>query len=102
MKSQMCECVIGLLSRGYDGCELVTLQQLKDRIAEKRYYNEVVVPTYATEPARFLQKVWQLRDYGDFRKSTDLTRFNNCPYCGKQIDWKEIKRMENVERSVDY
>jgi hypothetical protein len=45
----MCECVIGLLSRGYEGCELVTLQQLKDRIAEKRYYNEVLIPTYATE-----------------------------------------------------
>jgi hypothetical protein len=98
----MCECVIGLLSRGYEGCELVTLQQLKDRIAEKRYYNEVLIPTYATEPARLLQKVWQLKDYGDFRKSTDLTRFNHCPYCGKAINWKEIKRMEDVERSTDY
>jgi hypothetical protein len=98
----MCECVIGLLSRGYDGCELVTLQQLKDRIAEKRYYNEVLVPTYATEPTRLLQKVWQLKDYGDFRKSTDLTRFKHCPYCSKEINWKEIKRMEDVERSTDY
>lgn len=98
----MCECTIGLLSRGYDGSELVTLQQLKDRIAEKRYYNEVLAPTYAIEPARYLVKVWQPKDYGDFRKSTDLTRFNNCPYCGKAINWKEIKRMEDVERSVDY
>lgn len=98
----MCDCVIGLLNRGYEGCELVTLQQLKNRIAEKRYYNEVLVPTYATEPARHLQKVWQLKDYGDFRKSTDLTRFKYCPYCGKEINWKEIKRMEDVERSTDY
>jgi hypothetical protein len=78
------------------------LQQLKDRIAEKRYYNEVLVPTYATEPTRLLQKVWQLKDYGDFRKSTDLTRFKHCPYCSKEINWKEIKRMEDVERSMDY
>jgi hypothetical protein len=98
----VCDCTIGLLSRGYDGCELVTLQQLKDRIAEKRYYNEVLVPTYAAEPARLLQKVWQLKDYGDFRKSTDLTRFKYCPYCSGPIDWKEIKRMEDVERSTDY
>lgn len=98
----MCDCTIGLLSRGYDGCELVTLQQLKNRIAEKIYYNEVLVTAYATEQARLLQKVWQLKDYGDLRKSTDLTRFNNCPYCGKFINWKEIKRMEDVKRSTDY
>jgi hypothetical protein len=98
----MCDCVIGLLSRGYDGCELVTIPQLKDRIAEKRYYNEVLVPTYATESARLLQKVWQLRDYGDFRKSTDLTRFKCCPYCGNEINWKEIRSMEDVERSETY
>jgi hypothetical protein len=98
----VCDCVIGLLGMGYEGCELVTLQQLKDRIAEKRYYNEVLVPAYATEPASLVQKVWQLRDYGDFRKSTDLTRFKHCPYCSKEINWKEIKRMEDVERSTDY
>ena len=98
----MCDCIIGLLNRGYEGCELVTLQQLKDRIAEKRDYNEVMVPMYATEPTGLLCKVWQLRDYGDFRKSTDLARFNNCPYCGKQIDWKKIRRMEDVERSTGY
>lgn len=97
----MCDCVIGLLSRGYDGYELVTLPQLKDSIAEKRYYNEVVVPTYASDSARFIQKVWQPKDYGDFRKSTDLTRFYYCPYCGKTIDWKEIKIMNDVERSTD-
>ena len=94
----MCECTIGLLSRGYDGCELVTLSQLKERIAEKRHYNEVLVPTYATgDSSRLIVKVWQLRDYGDFRKSTDLTRFKHCPYCGKEISWKEIRSMEDVE-----
>ena len=98
----MHECTIGLLSRGYDGCELVTLQQLKDRIAEKRYYNEVLIPTYATEPYGLLQKVWQLKDYGDFRRSTDLTRFKCCPYCGKEINWKELRSMEDVERSTNY
>ena len=98
----MCDCVIGLLSRGYDGCELVTLSQLKNRIAEKRYYNEVTVPAYASEPTWLLQKVWQLRDYGDFRKSTDLTRFKCCPYCGNKINWKEIRSMEDVERCEPY
>ena len=34
---------------------------------------------------------FSLNDYCDKRKSTDLTRFNYCPICGKKIDWKAIK-----------
>ena len=41
-------------------------------------------------------KGWNLSDYCDKRKSTDLTRFNFCPICGKKIDWKAIKNDANV------
>ena len=98
----MCDCIIGLLHYNYDGYELVTLDGLKKRIAFNRYYNEVLVPIYASNRENLKTKVWQLSDYGDFRKSTNLTRFKHCPYCGNAIDWKEIRRLPDVERSADY
>lgn len=98
----MCECTIGLLGRGYDGSELVTLNTLKDYIAESIYFNDTLVATYASaDQASYLRrKIWQLSDYGDFRKSTNLQRFRYCPYCGAVIDWKSIKKMNDVEGKI--
>ena len=39
-------------------------------------------------------KEYTLKDYCDKRKSTNLTRFEYCPYCGSKIDWKKIKNRE--------
>lgn len=100
----MCDCTIGLLSYGYNGSELVTLGALKDYIAESIYFNDTLVATYASaERANCLKrKIWQLSDYGDLRKSTNLKRFQHCPYCGAQIDWKAIRRMYDVKgRTLD-
>lgn len=92
-----CDCVIGLLDHGYDHPELATFDVLKNHIAESIYYNEILVPMYAqSDPNRFKRKIWTLKDYADFRKSTNLTRFRYCPNCGMPIDWKKIGRAEDA------
>lgn len=84
------ECVIGLLG-GYEDMGLVTVSDLKEHIERQvgisKFYRKVGLK----EP-----KVWTLRDYADKRKSTNLTRFDYCPECGKKIDWKEIRKEEPV------
>lgn len=98
----MHDCVIGMLGLGYEGCKLVTIHELIGHIAESRYHNEVRVPSYYVHDFDFFKvKVWQLKDYGDFRKSTNLTRFKHCPDCGKAIDWKEIRNMPDVDISEE-
>lgn len=87
-----CDCVIGLLYHGYDHQELATFDTLKNYIAESIYYNETLVTMYAQ---RFKRKIWTLKDYADFRKSTNLTRFRYCPNCGMPINWKKIGRAED-------
>lgn len=34
---------------------------------------------------------YSIEQYCDKRCSTNLTRFNYCPDCGKPIDWKAVK-----------
>ncbi len=81
------ECVIGLLYR-CDGGELATLDGLKEHIQE----NMRLAPLrsgYGID-----SKVYMPSDYADKRKSTDLCRYDYCPFCGKKIDWKAIKKMK--------
>lgn len=88
-------CFIGVLHQ-YEDSQLVTIEDLNEHISESKYYNEVLVPLYAqSDPQRFMKKIWTLADYGDWRKSTNLTRFSYCPNCGKHIDWKEIRGMQD-------
>ena len=81
---EKCECVIGI-KHDYEDTRLVTLKQLKDEIewlqSRKKSFAEYGINT----------KIYTLVDYCDKRRSTDLTRFNYCPICGKKIDWKAIK-----------
>lgn len=76
----MCECCIGIIW-DYDNSRMVTFEELKERIE------------YLTEFRRPYPnwRTYQLSDYCDWRKNTDLTRFKFCPYCGKKIDWKALK-----------
>lgn len=83
----MHECVIGLLHSG-DSSELVTLINLEEYIFDTEQHNRAL-PKHLKWASRV---VWSLRDYADRRKSTNLTRFNNCPECGQKIDWKSIRR----------
>lgn len=95
MANEHNECVIGLLHH-YDDSELVTIDGLKKHISDSRYHNEVLAPLYASCPEvrqRLMKKEWELADYGDWRKSTNLTRFGHCPICGKRIDWNAIRGM---------
>lgn len=86
-----CECVIGLYYR-QGGSSLVSLSDLKWHIQDAKEFN--------AECKRFgmsdiVKKEYTLRDYADKRKSTNLTRFNFCPMCGKEIDWAAIRRIDN-------
>ena len=89
------ECLIGVLHQ-YEDSQLVTIEDLKEHIAEGKYHNEVLVPLYAQgDQQRLMKKIWTLADYGDWRKSTNLTRFSYCPKCGNFIDWKAIRGMQD-------
>ena len=88
------ECVIGILY-DYDNTGLITLDDLKKHIEKKREFNDIDsiewVERYYSHGCPLREKVWELKDYCDRRKSTDITRFDYCPLCGKKIEWKKIK-----------
>ena len=90
------ECDIGLLHKGYFGSELTTLNGLKEHIEENKRMNKIQVEFYNMydKKPRFIRKTYTLKDYADKRKSTNLTRFEYCPHCGKRINWKKIKNEE--------
>jgi hypothetical protein len=78
-----CEHIIGF-NYDYENSDLLTLEDLKRHIKDNRQ--------------RYMwslcQQIYELSDYCDKRKSTDICRFNYCPMCGEKIDWKAIKRSE--------
>ena len=83
------ECVIGLIGY-YDDIKLTTLSGLKDYIqTEIIAFNEICRKKGLKD---IQHKEWTLKDYTDKRKSTNLTRFDYCPECGKRIDWAAIRR----------
>lgn len=81
------KCVIGMRN-DYENTELITLEELKEHIERERetaaYCND--------KNLSFSLRHYELSDYCDKRKNTDVTRFEYCPFCGKKIDWKEIKK----------
>lgn len=82
---EKCECWIGV-RYCYEDTDLVTLADLKEHI---EIHNKMV--EYQKKYGYPAQKEKKLADYCDKRESTDFTRFNYCPHCGKKIDWKAIK-----------
>ena len=82
------ECIIGLLYY-IDSCDLVTVSKLKQHIRE-RIEDNILNDKYYSLPY-LKNKEWLLSDYADKRKSTNLKRFDFCPYCGEKIDWEKIK-----------
>ena len=81
-----CEHIIGMLN-DYDNTYNITLKQLKHYIKQEQEQYEYEIKNYP-DVAR---KPFNLSDYMDRRKSTNLTRYNFCPICGRKIDWKNIK-----------
>ena len=84
----MHECVIGMLQK-WDEKLLVTLEDLEEEIENNIKYVDNYLAIKGFKPCH----VYTLKDYGDMRKSTDLTRFYHCPECGKKIDWAMIRRI---------
>ena len=76
-----CECIIGI-----KGEDLVTFDELKEIIKRDAEFKKTNYKMWS-----IMGNKYSLNDYCDRRKSTDLTRFNYCPFCGKKIDWKAIK-----------
>ena len=95
MSNENDDCIIGLL-HNYDYSELVTIDMLKEHIADNIEFNKSLDDDPLLRNAKEIRaKVWTLKNYGDWRKRTNLTRFNCCPKCGKTIDWKKIRGMED-------
>ena len=84
---EKCECWIGV-RYDYENTDLVTLADLEGYIEREKRLAE---SNKDSEWWQSMCKKYTLEDYCDKRKSTDLTRFNYCPLCGKKIDWKAIK-----------
>lgn len=83
------ECIIGCFCD--DGMyDIVTLSELVEILKRDVEFYEKL-----KEDCRRLgvniKPPYTLKDYCDMRKSTNMTRFKFCPYCGKKIDWKRIK-----------
>lgn len=83
------DCTIGILNH-YEYYDLVTAEDIKITIKARTRYNAEIRNEYG-EIACLLKSEWDESDYFDRRKSTDLTRFNFCPYCGNRIDWRKLK-----------
>lgn len=41
-----------------------------------------------------LYNAYTMKEYGDWRFSTDLQRFNFDPFTGEKIDWKIVKNFK--------
>ena len=70
---------------------MVTVGELKSHIRDELEFKHIIEKDEMWKGYNYGIKGWTLADYCDKRKSTDLTRFNYCPLCGKKIDWKAIK-----------
>ena len=88
------ECFIGIYYTD-DASDMVTLSALKNYIKARIEYN-VYLKDLGIASCWLYKKEWSLRDYADKRKSTNLSRFDYCPMCGKKIDWAVIRRSNNV------
>ena len=84
------ECIIGLLN-DYDNTKLVTVNELLEEIKDQYEVYDYKCSLYIKYNLGEIKPPYTLKDYADKRKSTNLTRFEFCPYCGQKIDWKQIK-----------
>ena len=85
------KCVIGLFNQ-YEGSYLCNLDDLKRQIHERNeFINSLLSDPVYGKIGNPGVKCWTLKEYADKRRSTDLTRFNYCPECGKRIDWAALK-----------
>lgn len=87
----MHECVI-CVWWDYDNIELLTYEELKSKVKQRSTYAKWLEDkglSFSDTADKYGAK---LRDYLDRRKSTNLQHFDYCPYCGKKIDWKGLRK----------
>lgn len=73
----MCkDCIIGIWEE-YDIHDLITYSELIEHVKEYNEKCELFNRTWNTTE----YKTKTISDFLDKRKSTNLTHFNNCPYC---------------------
>ena len=90
----MCNCIVGIYYN-IDSQDLVTLDELKQFIEETKEFNKKLLDDPVWSQVTWMKrKEYTLSDLIDKRKSTPFSRFNFCPYCGKKINWKKIKKEE--------
>ena len=87
-------CFIGIIN-DYDNTEMVTLEGLKYHIQYMSEAIEALKKQGLFNEHLYGARAWTLVNYCDRRKSTDLTRFEYCPVCGKKINWKAIKETKD-------
>ena len=90
------ECVIGMLY-DYDNTRLTTASDLLKEIQYQYNKYEYLCNLYVECDLDKPKPPYMLKDYCDKCKSTNLIRFNFCPYCGKKIDWKKIKEENDTK-----
>lgn len=91
---EFAECYIGIIN-DYENTTMVTLEELKSHIRDELELKHIYENDEMWKGYNHGIKGWTLADYCDKRKSTDLTRFNYCPMCGKEIDWKTMRDAMN-------
>ncbi len=89
------ECVIGCF-RDDAKYDIVTLSELVEILKRDAAFYENIKEDYRRLGLN-IKPPYTLKDYADKRKSTNMTRFEYCPRCGKKIDWKKIKNGEVEE-----
>lgn len=86
------DCTIGLLHKSQDWFDFSTEDDLKEHITNRERFVSHIREKYKESfDERVWGKTWSWEEYCDKRVSTDLTRFNFCPWCGKTIDWRKMK-----------
>ena len=93
------ECFVGIIN-DYDHTEMVTLNELKHHIQDTSELIEALKKGELFKDIIYGCRAWTLVDYCDKRKTTDLSRFEYCPACGKKIDWKTIKTMSTKSTEI--
>lgn len=84
------QCAIGYYYEDDKG--LVTLDELKDIIKERKEDNISIKKSGFNDVEWMYKKEYTLSDYADRRKATGFFKFDYCPFCGKKINWKKIKQ----------
>ena len=75
----------------YEDTTLITFEDLLTKIQESNQTYEYALNNYGQDFVNNLMKKKNIEDYFDGRKNTNINKFNYCPVCGKEINWKELK-----------